>query len=88
MRGGLPTPGGFCLTAEAYRHQAEHLQIREMIADFAGAPLQRQRMLSVDIRLKLYESEIAPDILEPLLDACHSPKDTPAKRQSGAARPS
>ena len=24
---GLPTPGGFSLTAEAYRHQARHLGI-------------------------------------------------------------
>ena len=24
---GLPTPGGFALTAEAYRHQARHLGV-------------------------------------------------------------
>ena len=27
-RAGLPTPGGFCLTADAYRHQIAHLQRR------------------------------------------------------------
>jgi pyruvate,water dikinase len=26
-RAGLPTPGGFCLTADAYRRQIEHLKI-------------------------------------------------------------
>jgi pyruvate,water dikinase len=68
-RAGLPTPGGFCLTADAYRRQIEHLQIAELVRGYADAPLQRQRMLSVEIRLKLYEGTIAPGILEPLLAA-------------------
>ena len=31
-RAGLPTPGGFCLTADAYRHQIAHLEIDELVA--------------------------------------------------------
>ena len=36
-RAGLPTPGGFCLTADAYRHQLAHLQHRR-----AGRELRRR----------------------------------------------
>jgi pyruvate,water dikinase len=68
-RVGLPTPGGFCLTADAYRRQIAHLGIGDMVAGYAGASLTEQRRLSVEIRLKLYEEAIAPDILAPLLDA-------------------
>src|SRR5215207_5183634 len=63
-RAGLPTPGGFCLTADAYRHQLAHLKIGEMVEAFTDAPLNEQRKLSVEIRLKLYEEPIAPEILE------------------------
>jgi pyruvate,water dikinase len=66
-RAGLPTPGGFCLTADAYRHQIAHLGIGALVEAFADAPPPQQRRLSVEIRLKLYEEPIAPAILEPLL---------------------
>jgi pyruvate,water dikinase len=85
-RSGLPTPGGFCLTADAYRHQIAHLDIADMVAEFADASPQRQRMLSVDIRLKLYEGEIAPQILEPLLTAWRAQRA--ASGQGGAIRSS
>ena len=85
-RVGLPTPGGFCLTADAYRRQIEHLQIGELVAAFGDAPLPQQRMLSVDIRLKLYEEPIAPEILEPLLAAWHAQRA--ASGQPGAIRSS
>ena len=85
-RAGLPTPGGFCLTADAYRRQIEHLQIGELVAEFADAPLPQQRMLSVDIRLKLYEEPIAPEILEPLLAAWRAQRA--ASGQPGAIRSS
>ena len=69
QRAGLPTPGGFCLTADAYRRQLAHLQIGDLVASFIEAPLTLQRRLSVEIRLKLYEGPFAPEILEPLLAA-------------------
>lgn len=71
-RAGLPTPGGFCLSADAYRRQLAYLDIASLVAEFDGSPLPQQRMLSVDIRIKLYEEPIAPDILEPLLAAWRS----------------
>src|SRR5438128_9057624 len=71
-RAGLPTPGGFCLTADAYRHQIAHLQAGDLVERFAAASQQEQRKLSVEIRLKLYQGPIAPEILEPLLAAWHA----------------
>jgi len=68
-RAGLPTPGGFCLNAEAYRLQIETLGLRGMLRDFAEADLTAARRISVEIRLALYERPIAPAILEPLLVA-------------------
>jgi len=68
-QGGLPTPGGFALTAEAYRHQLRHLGIEEMVAQYNGAERTVSRKLSVQVRLALYQQPIAPEILEPLLAA-------------------
>jgi pyruvate, water dikinase len=67
-RAGLPTPGGFCLSADAYRAQIAALGLTETVDRFARADLREQRRLSVQIRLALYEQPVAPDILSPLLD--------------------
>ena len=64
---GLPTPGGFALTAAAYRHQLRHLGIAEMVQAYGGAEPPASRMLSVKIRLALHQGSIAPAILAPLL---------------------
>ena len=85
-RAGLPTPGGFCLTADAYRHQIAHLKIGELVESFATASLNEQRRLSVEIRLKLYEEPIAPEILEPLMAAWRAQRA--ASGQPGAIRSS
>ena len=66
---GFPTPGGFALTAVAYRRQLEHVGIAEQVAAYNEADPVGQRRLSVAIRLALYQGEIAPDVLEPLLTA-------------------
>ncbi len=66
---GLPTPGGFALTAAAYRRQLDHLGIAEQVGAYNEADAVGQRRLSVAIRLALYQGEIAPDILQPLLAA-------------------
>ncbi len=68
-RAGLPTPGGFCLAADAYRAQIAALGLDDMVRGFAAADIREQRRLSVEIRLGLYEQPIAPPILEPLLAA-------------------
>jgi phosphoenolpyruvate synthase/pyruvate phosphate dikinase len=68
-RCGLPTPGGFCLTADAYRDQIAALGLTATLASYGAAEMREQRRLSVEIRLALYEQPIAPEILEALLDA-------------------
>src|SRR5262245_668117 len=54
-RAGLPTPGGFCLTADAYRHQIETLGLSGALAEYGSGDLPEQRRLSVQVRLALYE---------------------------------
>ena len=76
MRAGLPTPGGFCLSADAYRTQIAALGLDPMLRDFAAAHPGEQRRLSVEIRLGLYEQPIAPKILAPLLAAWRAQRDT------------
>jgi pyruvate,water dikinase len=66
---GLPTPGGICLTADAYRHQIAALGLDDAVRRYASASLTEMRRLSVEIRLALYEKPIAPNILSPLLAA-------------------
>jgi pyruvate,water dikinase len=66
-RAGLPTPGGFCLTADAYRRQIETLGLGPLLAEYNTADLRTQRRHSVEIRLGLYEQPVAPEIAEPLL---------------------
>jgi pyruvate, water dikinase len=66
---GLPTPGGFSLTADAYRHQLRHLGIDDLRAQYNDGDVSTTRRLSIAIRLALYEKPIAPEILEPLLAA-------------------
>jgi len=66
---GLPTPGGFALTADAYRRQVEHVGVAELIEQYKTADIPTSRRLSIAIRLAIYEKPIAPEILEPLLNA-------------------
>jgi pyruvate,water dikinase len=68
-RAGLPTPGGFCLTAAAYRHQIATLGLADAVRDYAAADLGTSRRLSIEIRLGLYEQPIASEICDPLLAA-------------------
>jgi pyruvate, water dikinase len=78
-RAGLPTPGGFCLTADAYLAQVRALGLGDAIAQFAAADQHEQRRVSVEIRLALYEGPIIPGILEPLRDAWHAQRAATGK---------
>jgi len=82
----LPTPGGFCITADAYRLQCTAIGLDEALRRFAGATLPEARQLSVEIRLKLYQEPIEPRILEPLLTAWRTQRR--ASGQPGAVRSS
>src|SRR5208282_6545730 len=66
---GLPTPGGFCITADAYRRQVAHLGLSDAIAAYADADTPAQRKLSVEVRLKLYQGELEPDLAAAILAA-------------------
>jgi len=84
-QGGLPTPGGFALTAAAYRHQLRHLGIDRLVEDYKGGDIPTTRRLSIAIRIALYEEPIAPEILEPLLAAWRAMR---AQGAGGAVRSS
>jgi pyruvate,water dikinase len=66
---GLPSPGGFALTAAAYHHHLRAIDLADMLAQYNAADLPASRKLSIAIRLALYQKPIAPEILEPLLTA-------------------
>src|SRR5215471_15715848 len=66
---GLPTPGGFCLDAEAYRMQLAALGLAEKAQRIAFADLPDARRLAVEIRLALYQGAIAAPVREALLTA-------------------
>ncbi len=74
-RAGLPTPGGFCLPAAAYRLQCERLGLDPLIGSFAELSPPEARRASVEIRLELYQAPITPDILEPLLAAWRAQRE-------------
>ncbi|HEY2228511.1 MAG TPA: PEP/pyruvate-binding domain-containing protein [Xanthobacteraceae bacterium] len=82
---GLPTPGGFCLSAAAYRAQVTALGLDDRVAQFGTASSPQSRRLAVEIRLALYERPIAPAVLEPLLAAW---RDQRASGAPGAVRSS
>jgi pyruvate,water dikinase len=86
MRAGLPTPGGFCLSADAYRAQIAALGLEPLDRGFAGAHPGEQRRLSVEIRLGLYEAPIAAEILAPLRAAWGGQRE--ASRGPSAVRSS
>jgi pyruvate, water dikinase len=85
MRAGLPTPGGFALTADAYRRQLRHLGIENLLQQYNSSDLPASRRISIQIRLALYERPIAPEILEPLVAAWRTQQ---AKAPLGAVRSS
>jgi pyruvate, water dikinase len=85
-RAGLPTPGGFCITADAYRLQCAALGLEDALARFGEASSPEARRLSVDIRLKLYQAPIESHILKPLLAAWRAQRRTSG--QPGAVRSS
>ena len=79
---GLPTPGGFCIAADAYHRQVQHLGLGETLRAYASADPMAQRRLSVEIRLKLYQSDLAPDVLADILPAWWAQAKPAAVRSS------
>jgi pyruvate, water dikinase len=65
-RAGLPTPGGFCLTAEAYRAQLAHLGLEDTAREVFSAEDAQARRSALRLRMQLMEQPILPDMQESL----------------------
>ena len=64
---GLPTPGGFCLDAQAYRLQLAHLGLEETARGVFGAEDRPQaRRNALEVKLALMERPLAPRISQEL----------------------
>jgi pyruvate,water dikinase len=69
-RAGLPIPDGFCLGADAYREQLRSLSLEEDARGaFSAVESPKARRHALNMKLGLMDREIAPHILEPLLEA-------------------
>jgi pyruvate,water dikinase len=69
-RAGLPVPDGFCLSADAYRHQVAALGLEASARGaFASHTPADARRCALDMKLGLLEQPIAPAVLQPLLDS-------------------
>jgi pyruvate,water dikinase len=76
MRAGLPTPGGFVLSAAAYHRQLRHLGVDDLVRAYENSDFPTRLRQSVQARLALYQGSIAPEILEPLVDAWRAQRAT------------
>jgi len=65
---GLPTPGGFCVDAQAYRLQLAHLGLEDAARGVFAAPERPQaRRHALAVKLNLMQQPIASPVLEELL---------------------
>ena len=69
---GLPTPGGFCLNAEAYRHQLRYSGLEEAARGTFSSEDTLARRYALQMKLGLMEQPMAPEVMEPLLAAWRS----------------
>lgn len=66
---GLPTPGGFCLGADAYNHQLESLGLTEAAEKAVSLPFMESRGHVADVRIGLFSEPIVPEIEAELIAA-------------------
>jgi pyruvate,water dikinase len=66
---GLPTPGGFCLGADAYNYQLESLGLAEAAEKAVTLPFMESRGHVADVRIGLFSEPIVPEIQEELIAA-------------------
>jgi pyruvate,water dikinase len=67
---GLPTPGGFCVDAEAYRAQVRALGLEsDARAVFSAEESPQARRHALVMKLGLLDQPITPAVLDPLLAA-------------------
>jgi pyruvate,water dikinase len=69
-RAGLPIPAGFCLGADAYRHQLKNLGLEaDARGAFGAEDGAKARRHALNMKLGLMDRPVVPEILEPLLEA-------------------
>ena len=69
-RAGLPIPDGFCLAADAYRHQVAALGLEASARGaFASSHPAEARQHALQMKLGLLEQPIDAAVLQPLLEA-------------------
>lgn len=69
-RAGLPIPDGFCLGADAYREQLRSLGLEgDARGAFSAEDSPKARRHALNMKLGLMDRDIAPQILQPLLEA-------------------
>lgn len=66
---GLPTPGGFCLGAEAYRTQIESLGLTEAAEKAVTLDFMEARPYISEVRIAMFDAPLAPEIEKPLIQA-------------------
>ncbi|MCS5612710.1 MAG: hypothetical protein NZ961_19970, partial [Candidatus Poribacteria bacterium] len=73
---GLPTPGGFCLDAEAYRLQLDENKLEVNPNGRITNEVRAARLHAIGMRLGFLEQPIATPILESLLEVWQLLKQT------------
>ena len=68
-RAGLPIPDGFCLEADAYRHQIAALGLAETARNVFAVEGFQARRHALDMKLKLMDEPVAPHLKDSLLAA-------------------
>ncbi|MCH8075175.1 MAG: hypothetical protein IIC13_17370 [SAR324 cluster bacterium] len=66
-RAGLPIPDGICLDAAAYRMQLARLGLEDAAREASRGDRAQARRATLQVKLGLFQGEIAAEILEPLL---------------------
>ena len=71
-RAGLPIPDGYCVAAEAYRLQLAALGLEHTARDVFSSEDAIARRSALQLRMRLMEQPIVPEVQEPLLAAWRS----------------
>ena len=66
---GLPTPGGFCLSAEAYMAQVEALGLTEVAEKAVSLDFYEARPFISEIRIAMFDAPMIDEIKQPLIQA-------------------
>lgn len=71
-RAGLPIPDGYCVAAEIYRLQLRTLELEHTARAVFSSDDATARRAALQVRMRLMEGPVAPEVQEPLLAAWRS----------------